>query len=518
MAPGRATSSRLISVRPPVAMSSLHPSQLIPDPIQPQAQGHAPQTEMRLLLICHAEGMHDRYANFAGEESGLTARGWEQADILAGWLQNYCTIDTLVSDSLLHSRLTAQRIGQALGLPVAVNRELPLCPRGEWQALDARLVGARSLQALAQLQEEALPPPYADFCRQLVASVDRLVAEHWGSTLALVTSGDNIATLLRYFFGAHRLDIQIDHTSLSEVNYQGRRWRLAYTNRLEHLPRPVPRVQQVNGESKSDGEPMEDLSLVVQVYNRLAQADLQRKRTDDETRLRHLLQFAKIPPDARVLDIGTGLGVLPLMLAEAGARSVVGIDICPTMLEQAEYLRLSRLSPAAQRVSFRLAPAQALPFADESFDVVFCRLVLHHARKPERIIQEAARVLRPGGMLILAELLSADNPVKRATQNAIEERRNPAHVAARTADQYNKLVVDQGLTIEAREVVSFERELEEWIAGMQTDPADVAVVREMIEAGLETDAAGINARRQGNTLVFEQRMYYVKAVKPRPSE
>jgi hypothetical protein len=36
----------------------------------------------------------------------------------------------------------------------------------------------------------------------------------------------------------------------------------------------------------------------------------------------------------------------------------------------------------------------------------------------------------------------------------------------------------------------------------------------MIEAGLETDAAGMNARRQGNTLVFEQRMYYVRAVKP----
>jgi hypothetical protein len=58
--------------------------------------------------------------------------------------------------------------------------------------------------------------------------------------------------------------------------------------------------------------------------------------------------------------------------------------------------------------------------------------------------------------------------------------------------------------------------LEEWLSVYLADRSDAAVVREMIEAGLETDAAGINARRQGNTLVFEQRMYYVRAIKPGP--
>src|SRR5690606_23408288 len=118
-----------------------------------------------------------------------------------------------------------------------------------------------------------------------------------------------------------------------------------------------------------------------------------------------------------------------------------------------------------------------------------CRLVLNHVRKPERIIREVMRILRPGGVLILAELLGVDNPVKRATQNAIEERRNPAHVAARGTEQYNKLLTDAGMQIEAKEVVSFERELEEWLAIYHADRADAAVVREMIEAGLETDAA-----------------------------
>jgi ubiquinone/menaquinone biosynthesis C-methylase UbiE len=261
-------------------------------------------------------------------------------------------------------------------------------------------------------------------------------------------------------------------------------------------------------------EELEDLSAVVRVYNRVAMGDLDRKRQDDYARIRHLLSFAKLPADSRILDIGTGIGLLPLLLAEDGAKQVVGIDISPEMLEQAEYLRLSRSSEASARATFRLAPAHALPFRDEQFDAVTCRLVLNHVRRPERIIKEIARVLRPGGIVVLAELLGVDNPVKRATQNAIEERRNAAHVAARGAEQYNKLLTDAGLQIEAKEIVSFERELEEWLGIYHTDRADAAVVREMIEAGLETDAAGINARRQGGTLVFDQRMYYMRAVKP----
>jgi ubiquinone/menaquinone biosynthesis C-methylase UbiE len=231
-------------------------------------------------------------------------------------------------------------------------------------------------------------------------------------------------------------------------------------------------------------------------------------------RLRHLINFAKLPTEARVLDIGSGIGLLAVMLAEDGAKQVFGIDVSPTMLEQAEFLRLSRATVGATNVSFRLAPGHALPFRDEFFDAVTCRLVLNHVRRADRILKEVVRVLRPGGYLILAELLGVDNPVKRATQNAIEERRNPAHVAARGLEQYNKLLTDTGLVIEAKEVVSFERELEEWLSIYAPDKADAAAVREMIEAGLETDAAGINARSQNSTLTFDQRMYYVKAVKP----
>ena len=83
-----------------------------------------------------------------------------------------------------------------------------------------------------------------------------------------------------------------------------------------------------------------------------------------------------------------------------------------------------------------------------------------------------------------------------------------------SAEQYRKLVVGAGFAIEAEQVAVFERELEEWLDDMYAEPETRTVVREMIEAGLETDAAGLHARRQGDKLFFEQRLFYIKAVKP----
>ncbi len=473
------------------------------------------QAEMRVLLICHAEDMHGLYRDLKTESSGLSANGWEQADILATWLRSHELIDQLVSDSLLQCRLTAQRVGQALGLPVMVLRDLPTCMPRTVQAGEPGSLAMRSLDNQALTPVEPEQPEQIEQVQTMVATLDKLFAEHWGMTMAVVTCSTNIERLLCYLARTQDIDLSIDHTGISEIAFVNGRWRINYVNRSPHLPAPVVAPRNPREETAQTQDEMEDLSTIIQVYNRVATVgDLERKRLDDRARIRDLLAFAKIPNDARVLDIGTGLGLLPLMLAEQGALSVVGIDVSPEMLELAEYLRLSQPGGANSRVSYRLAPAHALPFQDETFDAVTMRLVLNHVRRPERILREAVRVLKPGGFIVMAELLGVDNPVKRATQNAIEARRNPAHVAARGADQYYKMLTDMDLTIEAKETVNFERELDEWLAIYQTDRADAAVVREMIEAGLETDAAGMNVRRQSNTLVFDQRMVYIKAMKP----
>lgn len=492
-----------------------------PKPYSPDHLAAA-QPEIRLLLVCHAEGLQNRYTDLlqdgpAVADGGLTALGWEQTNLLAQWLVTHEAIDALYSAPLLRSRLTAQRLGQALNLPITVQEGLPgrftegIQLPGAWER------GARTIDQRPAAQFIEPQSTYGLYVHQLVEALDGIVQDNWGRTVAVVLSGNGVASAIRHFFGAHALSISVCHTSISELRRQDGAWQVVYVNRREHMPVAVLGALRQKPETAGAGngdEHAADLAAVSRAYNRLAPALAEVRGNEPEQRLRHLLKFAQLRPELTILDVGAGAGALAITLAEDGAREVVGIDISPVMLETAELLRLQSRSANVRRVSFRLAPAHALPFRDERFDAIFCRLLLHHSHRPQDILQELARLLKHGGVLILADLLSVDDPVKRATQNAIEEKRNPSHVAARSADQYRKLVTAAGLAIEAEQVVTFERGLDEWLDDMQADSASRTLVREMIEAGLETDAAGLNPRRRSDKIVFDQRLFYLKARKP----
>jgi len=94
----------------------------------------------------------------------------------------------------------------------------------------------------------------------------------------------------------------------------------------------------------------------------------------------------------RVLDVATGPGWVAAQAAERGA-SVVGVDVAEAMIARAR-----RAYPA---LDFRRADAHELPFADASFDAVVGNLAVMHLSRPERAMAEFARVLRPGGRVVL---------------------------------------------------------------------------------------------------------------------
>lgn len=113
---------------------------------------------------------------------------------------------------------------------------------------------------------------------------------------------------------------------------------------------------------------------------------------------RALLQLA---PRVRYADLGIGDGLLTMMLAEV-AESVTAVDISPKMLD---LLRQRAKGKGLSNIETVEGDIEALPLEPGSFDVAVLSQALHHARSPEQAIAEAIRILRPGGRLLIIDLL-----------------------------------------------------------------------------------------------------------------
>jgi ubiquinone/menaquinone biosynthesis C-methylase UbiE len=109
-----------------------------------------------------------------------------------------------------------------------------------------------------------------------------------------------------------------------------------------------------------------------------------------------MLDMVEPAPGERVLDVACGTGLVSFMIADAVGPegSVVGTDISGRMVEGAREIAADR---GAGNTTFECADAEALPFADASFDVVVCGLGLMYVPDPTLALSEMRRVLKPGG-------------------------------------------------------------------------------------------------------------------------
>jgi ubiquinone/menaquinone biosynthesis C-methylase UbiE len=157
--------------------------------------------------------------------------------------------------------------------------------------------------------------------------------------------------------------------------------------------------------------------------------------------LQRLLQIAAPTGTERVLDIATGGGHTALAFAGLVA-SVTAVDLTPKMLEAAAAHALER---GATNVTFALADAESLPYADASFDIVTARIAPHHFADPQKFVRETARVLVPCGLFLLDDNMAPEDDELDAFMNRFEKWRDPSHVRAYRPSQWRAWMEENGL-------------------------------------------------------------------------
>jgi len=209
--------------------------------------------------------------------------------------------------------------------------------------------------------------------------------------------------------------------------------------------------------------------------------------------LEALAALAGSRPGSRILDLGCGAGHVSFAVAPHAA-SVTDYDLSADMLAVVAKTAAER---GLHAIETRQGLAEALPFADESFDFVFSRYSAHHWQDVEAALRETRRVLKPGGVAAFVDAISSGVPLLDTWLQALELLRDPSHVRDYGRAEWEAALTRAGLVVEAADTHRIRLEFGTWVERMRTPPVQVAAIRALQEAmsdgvrrHFEVDAAG----------------------------
>jgi SAM-dependent methyltransferase len=207
--------------------------------------------------------------------------------------------------------------------------------------------------------------------------------------------------------------------------------------------------------------------------------------------LEDLVELAAPRPGERWLEAACGPGLVTRALAPR-TGSVHGVDLTPAMLELAR-----REAAGLPNVTFALGDATALDATDAGYDGAITRFSIHHVPVPARLVEELARVVKPGGAVVLADHVADDDPDAAAWSQEIERLRDPSHWASLPLHRLRAL--GAGMTLEEERLAPLNLGYADWLErGTGT-----AAARPLIERLVAAPPARAEAFRvEGGTLTL----------------
>jgi ubiquinone/menaquinone biosynthesis C-methylase UbiE len=207
--------------------------------------------------------------------------------------------------------------------------------------------------------------------------------------------------------------------------------------------------------------------------------------------LQRLLTIANPQPDWEVLDIATGGGHTARLFAPH-VKHVVASDFTPEMLKAAENFI------EYDNVSYVLADAEDLPFPDNTFDLITCRVAAHHFSDCYQFITESVRCLKQGGMLLIQDHVNSDHQATADYVDAFERLRDPSHVHGYAEYEFRGMFADAGLKVLHSETLDRPAGgLIEWAKRQRCDDATIEKLQLLLIQAPERARAILKPQYEG---------------------
>jgi ubiquinone/menaquinone biosynthesis C-methylase UbiE len=182
-----------------------------------------------------------------------------------------------------------------------------------------------------------------------------------------------------------------------------------------------------------------------------------------------------------VLDLGCGAGHVSFAAARH-ARSVTACDVSENMLQVVAAAARER---GLANISTVPGRAEALPFADASFDIVITRFSAHHWSDVRAALREAHRVLKPQGKMRVIDIVAPEHPLLDTVLQTVELLRDASHVRDYRVSEWEAMLAEAGFTHRCAERWRLKMVFADWIARMRTPPERTAAIRSVFAAAAE---------------------------------
>lgn len=189
-----------------------------------------------------------------------------------------------------------------------------------------------------------------------------------------------------------------------------------------------------------------------------------------------LVELVPADPQARWLEVACGPAAISRSMA-GRVGSVHGVDLTPAMIAKAGE---EAAREGIANAEFSIGDATALDFAEASFDGVVTRFSLHHIPVPQRVLEEMARVVRPGGWVIVGDHVTDADGDAAAWHQEIERLRDPSHWACLTPDRLRGMGEAAGLQLDLEELIPFDLDFAEWLGRGSGGASSAALIERLL--------------------------------------